>query len=343
MSQSAAKIPNAKTGIIYMCESPSGGKYIGQHNKPDLNTRKNAHICDYFDYIKDRCILELNKKFNPDEKFPTNPKGYCTALCNAFVKYGVNNFKWSILEKDIPLDDLNDRENYYIEKYDTLRSGGYNLKMNTSDSIQYNLISEETRQRMVDRFDGDNINKYRRWQEEMKDVPKHVTYFECKNGLRGYRIQDHPKCQSKEFADKTTPVEELKRRMLDFLAQCEKKPFKTVQQRKREETDVPKGISEQKPGRFLVQFAYQGQRHNKFFSQEPREEALKQAINWMNMKKFLLKNAKEIAEVNALRNLILEKLEIILDDMRKTIAQIEELESIVNNVAAQLRDMISTG
>jgi len=54
---------------------------------------------------------------------------------------------------------------------------------------------------------------------------------------------------------------------------------------RKQETGVPKGISEQRTGRFLVQFRRKGTKYNKFFSQSPRANALKLATEWMNTKK----------------------------------------------------------
>lgn len=271
-----------------MGESPSGKKYIGQHNTEDFRKRKRGHIDNYIKYIKNRCINELHSKFNITAvKLGNN----CSYLYNAFMKHGYLNFKWTILEKDIPKEKLNEREDYYIKLHNTLCPLGYNLKMNsTHDGIH--KYSDESRKKMSESSKKkvkDNLHKYRRNNEELKDVPQHVTYFESK-GLRGYRIVDHPKCQSKQFADYTTPIAELKRQLLEFLNQCEAEPFKTVQQRKAL-TGVPKGISEQKPGRFLVQFRYKGIRYDKFFYvKDDRDQSLKLAIEWMNKKKAELKS-----------------------------------------------------
>ena len=129
----------------------------------------------------------------------------------------------------------------------------------------------------------EHLHKYRKKHEELKEVPQFVTYFES-GGTRGYRILRHPSCPFKEFTHPTTPVLELKKQMMDFLKKCETKPYETVQKRK-SDRGIPKGIVEQKPGKYLVCFARKGMRYNKFFSQEPREEALRLATEWMQNKK----------------------------------------------------------
>lgn len=288
MRQSASKLlenNSEQLGLIYLCTSPNGVKYIGQHNSVDLDKRIKSHEYRYVDYIKARCILELKRKFQPEEKFPSNPKGYCTALYNAFAKYGHKNFTWVTLKTSIPLEQLNDVEDSCIIEHNTLMPDGYNLKLNTP-YVGRPMYSKETLERMSishTKSRKEQLHKYRKKHEELKDVPQFVTYFES-GGIRGYRIHKHPNCKFKQFADVDTPIIELKSQLLEFLTTCEKAPYKTVQQRK-SITDVPKGISEQKPGRFLVQFAYKGKRHVKFFSQEPRSLALKIATEWMQTKK----------------------------------------------------------
>lgn len=271
-----------------MIKSPSGKKYIGQHESNSLKKRKRTHSYRYFNFLKEKIILELNRKFYPEKNWPINPSGYCTILYCAFQKYSWDKFEWSVIENDVSIEDLNNLEDFYIMEHNSLHPNGYNLMLNNkTDGIKF---SYETRKKMsvsqsnVFKY---KLDKYRKKHKELEGVPQFVTYFES-GGIRGYRIHNHPNCKSKQFADSDTPVEELKNKMLEFLKECETKPFKTVQQRKAE-TDVPKGITEQKPGRFLVQFSYKKVKYTKFFSQEPREKALELAIGWMENKKKELK------------------------------------------------------
>lgn len=272
-------------GLIYMGTSPSGKKYIGQHNTDDFAMRKQTHNYRYIEFLKKKCILELNKKFHPDKEFSTNPKGFCTALYCAFQKHGFDSFQWEVLIKGIDPDDLDVVEDYFIFAYDTLVPKGYNLKMNTKEYRSSTYSDATLKQMSVSHTKSrkEHLHKYRKKHEELKDVPQFVTYFDS-GGIRGYRIVRHPKCPFKQFADAETPVEDLKRQMMEFLSACEDNPYVTVQQRK-QLSGIPKGIVEQKPGRFLVCFAKKGIRYNKFFSMSPRESALAAAVEWMQNKK----------------------------------------------------------
>lgn len=55
--------------------------------------------------------------------------GYKTAFSNAIRKYGKENFKWEVIYETDSMEDLNEKESYYIEYYKSLvTENGYNLK-----------------------------------------------------------------------------------------------------------------------------------------------------------------------------------------------------------------------
>lgn len=272
-------------GLIYLVTSPSGKQYVGQHNTDNIDERKRSHGYRYLEFLKKKCILELKKKFNPNKKYPANPSGFCTSLYCAFQKYTFNTFEWEVLQDEIDVEDLNNIEDQYIIEYNTLAPNGYNLKLNECPEGG-SAYSDETRAKMsvshtISR--RDHLHKYRKKHAELVDVPQFVTYFDS-GGIRGYRIVRHPNCPFKQFADATTPVADLKKQMLEFLQECEEQPYETTQKRKQDK-GIPKGISEQKPGRFIVQFSFRGTRYTKFFSMKPRELALQNAVEWMQNKK----------------------------------------------------------
>lgn len=56
-------------------------------------------------------------------------KGREQVISNAIQKYGPNNFKFEVLEENVPLDKIDEKEIYYIQKYDslTINNHGYNV------------------------------------------------------------------------------------------------------------------------------------------------------------------------------------------------------------------------
>lgn len=90
--------------------------------------------------LNDKCYIGKTKSFKM-RLYSNAPYGYLdsihkwilsgysgklTRLFNAIRFHGVNNFKFTILEYDIPLDNLNEREIYWITKYNSYKGHGYN-------------------------------------------------------------------------------------------------------------------------------------------------------------------------------------------------------------------------
>ena len=64
--------------------------------------------------------------------FQDRMRGYRRGKCNLYVKraidkYGLENIKLEILEKDIPLEKLNEREQFYFDTLQPFGDNGYNI------------------------------------------------------------------------------------------------------------------------------------------------------------------------------------------------------------------------
>ena len=117
-----------KSGI-YMWTSPSGKSYIGQ--AVDLDKRKSNFL-----------------------SFGTRYAG--SKINNARRKYNnIQYWTYAILEY-CDIDDLDEREEYYISLYNTMRKG-YNCE---SGGHENKIVSDETKQKMSDakkgRYCGEN-------------------------------------------------------------------------------------------------------------------------------------------------------------------------------------------
>ena len=101
-------------GLIYCIKNKINGKrYIGQTT--DYRQRKTNHR--YHLKAGSHVNKELQKDYN---------------------KYGKNSFKFEIIDDDIPHEDLEDWEMYYIEEiYGTFSNKGYNKV------LSHNCISGE--------------------------------------------------------------------------------------------------------------------------------------------------------------------------------------------------------
>lgn len=82
-------------------------------------------------YVGQTICEDINKRWNQYKKIDKKCIGRC--LYNAFIKHGINNFKFQII--CICFDkDCNTYEKEYIKKYNTLSPNGYNLKEGGNNS-----------------------------------------------------------------------------------------------------------------------------------------------------------------------------------------------------------------
>lgn len=88
-----------RLGLIYKFTSPSNKSYVG------------------------KTVQSFSKRMSGHK---TKSSG-CTALKHAINKYGWAEMKREIVEENIPENQLNDREKYWIKTYDTMAPHGYNL------------------------------------------------------------------------------------------------------------------------------------------------------------------------------------------------------------------------
>jgi hypothetical protein len=289
------KEKNQNYGCIYMCISPSGKKYIGRHKSSNVDRRINVHYWHYLKFLKKKIILELKKKFHPEEDISLTPKGFCTALCNAFQKYGFNSFKWKIIKSDVPLESLNDEEDKSIIYYNTLTPNGLNLILNKKHNVSNYTISDETKSKLS-KIAKNTFHKHRKYHEQLEGMPQHVMFVSFGN-VCGYRIVNHPFCKLRQFIrnKKTVDLLKLKQEVIDFLKKIDINPYVERSNIKRD-NGIPEGIIELKEGKFLVQLRFQKRRFCKSFGYNSREENLKNAIECMNEQKEKIKSQGFLTE-----------------------------------------------
>ena len=131
------KTPEHGYGYIYMYKSPSGKSYIGQTIRS----------------IKDRA-----------GKNGVNYSG-SRIFYNAILKYGLENFVVFILD-EVKTDNLDEKEKYYIQLYNTIQPNGYNIKKGGSNS--YDVNKNEKRVCKYD-LNGKLIKIYKSLQEAAKE------------------------------------------------------------------------------------------------------------------------------------------------------------------------------
>lgn len=71
-------------------------------------------------------------------------------LYSAMKKYGINNFEFKVIEECL-CEDLDNKEMYYIQLYNTLVPNGYNIKAGGNDTV-YFIGEDNPNSKMTDEF-----------------------------------------------------------------------------------------------------------------------------------------------------------------------------------------------
>jgi predicted GIY-YIG superfamily endonuclease len=174
-------------GIIYLITSPSGKKYIGQTIQP-LEKRWKQHI-------------DASKR---------EYKDHCRVLNKSLRKYSDKHFKIEILE-ECEQEYLDEKELFYIEKYNTIVPNGMNIKKGGSNGLHHS----DTKQKISDSLKGRNVSYETRLKLSNKmnpDLPMYMLKIQ-----NGYRICNHPMGPEKKFISKNKTDEYNYIRAVEYL------------------------------------------------------------------------------------------------------------------------------
>ena len=124
-------------GIYKITNKINGKSYIGQ--SVNIQKRFNAH---------------KSTAFNPNSKIYDSP------LYKAIRKYGIENFEFKILE-ECDETELDDKEIFYISKYQTNSKMGYNQDSGGNQVSHYNKLSDDLVSKIIERLKNslDNSDK----------------------------------------------------------------------------------------------------------------------------------------------------------------------------------------
>nr|QQV29363.1 GIY-YIG catalytic domain-containing endonuclease [Kaumoebavirus] len=129
-------IPDFVKGQIYRIDCEINNKvYIGQ-------TKTHLFIggkWQKYGYLKRWQAHKSCAESEDDKKWKKS-----IALYSAIRMHGIENFTINLEEGNIPLKELDDNERWYINFYESLAPGGYNLE---SGGNKGKILSEETKER----------------------------------------------------------------------------------------------------------------------------------------------------------------------------------------------------
>ena len=119
--------------IIYKATNKINNKvYVGQSIKT-LEHRKKQHerSCNYRDDM---------------------------AICRAIKKYGKDNFDWEVIDTADTLEELNEKESFWIENLDSITTSGHGYNIKGGGSQPY--LTEETKRKIGEAQKGDKNHQY---------------------------------------------------------------------------------------------------------------------------------------------------------------------------------------
>lgn len=125
-------------GIIYLWTNKNTNKrYVGQTINPEQ--RKANHICEAF------------------------TRGSDYYFHRSLRKHGLDAFTYEVLEENVEHEQLNDRENYYIDKYNSIWPNGYNqCRANSLDAVAIEKMSETKKRQWQSMSNEDRL----KWKQE---------------------------------------------------------------------------------------------------------------------------------------------------------------------------------
>jgi group I intron endonuclease len=255
-------------GTIYIITSDLEEKvYIGQTtwklNKRWSSHKKNAKMIKQLQ--KDPNNAELARKCRTINN---------CALYKAMAKYGIEQFKITVLEVVEKLGDLNAREKHYIEKHNCVHPNGYN--MTTGGGSKY-AHSEETKN-IIKQTKRANIDKIR--HPMLAGMPLYFTY-EAKR--EAFLLQKHELCRFATFSKfKYGTVEAAKQAAIAFVQELEERGVMHEVKRIEGSEDLPKNMHREKCGTVIATKQIKGVRHRMRFSDGTEEERIAQAQAYLD-------------------------------------------------------------
>lgn len=182
-----------KTGWIYAIENKVNGKmYIGLTR--DIKDRWYRH----------KRYLRLNEHVNEH-------------LQNSYNKHGRKKFKFKIIEKGIPVEELGQKEKFYINKFDTFKNG-YN---GTTGGEKNYSMSEESKEKLRQAFTGEKSSTNKITPEEGVEIfnkyhSSKLTYLDLaeEHDLCHFTISNIVTCKhwsTKHLKDKKPKITQSKK------------------------------------------------------------------------------------------------------------------------------------
>jgi len=154
----------------------------------------------------------------------------CSALYSAMKKYGCNTFYVRVIIKgDFSKSKLNDLEEYYIKKINTMSPHGYNLTTGGS----YFKMSEQSKTKMIESMKGRKITWSDKISSSVKKLWENEDYRKKMLSVRGIRgkYKKHKKPLRLNLPINKINTMHLSGMNINQIAKYFKVPFSTIKRR----------------------------------------------------------------------------------------------------------------
>lgn len=94
----------------------------------------------------------------------------------SIIKYGINNFSFEILEDNISNELINEKERYYIKKYNAQdKNIGYNIQSGGDGGFTYSKLSKEDVSQIINiLLDKENLDSYQEIGKKFNVAPSTI-------------------------------------------------------------------------------------------------------------------------------------------------------------------------
>jgi group I intron endonuclease len=191
-------------------------------------------------------------------------------ISRAIAKHGHENFTIEVVE-ECTCEELDEREKYYIAKFNSLNPNGYNVRAGGSGG-EHTEKSRERRREIIHKMMDRTCVKLRTHKEDLEGLPKHCIRLTAV-GAEGYAINKHPKCKRKNFSiSKYGSLEAAKEALMEYYKSLETETVAYVSDRNKKDTSLPAGLRKVRNG-YMVDKTIKGKKYRKFYSAEGSDEA----------------------------------------------------------------------
>jgi hypothetical protein len=197
-----------------------------------------------------------------------------SALYQAMADIGIESFTCDMVI-EVPDEQLNETEKYYVEIYDCISPNGYNLT--TGGGSKYKHATESIEKMKAAK--RKNVNNVR--HPLLHDMPPLFTYD---SSLEAIILQKHPLCAFKGFYIRTYgSFESAKEAAKKFVEEIEKSGKPHERPRKLKNSPA-KGVYEipEGSGTYYVAKCIKKITYRKAFSNDTPEENKRKAIEYVN-------------------------------------------------------------